>query len=94
MEDNVMSSITLSKTTHELALEGQKHLEETIQAAYQIPSSMNDELCDPRLWSTTSSANSSTINTSTTSPITIMAMLLLMEATTWTVAALVLPLLG
>ncbi|KDP22607.1 hypothetical protein JCGZ_26438 [Jatropha curcas] len=70
MEDTVMSSITLPKTTQELALEGQKHLEETIQAAYQILSSMNDELCNPNLWSTTSSGNSSTVNTNTTSPIT------------------------
>ncbi|CAK7336732.1 unnamed protein product [Dovyalis caffra] len=52
-----------SKTTQELAMEGQQHLEETIQAAYQILSSMNDELCNPTLWSTTST------NT-VTSPIT------------------------
>ncbi|KAB5532150.1 hypothetical protein DKX38_018820 [Salix brachista] len=54
-----------SKTTQELAIEGQKHLEETIQAAYQILSSMNDELCNPTLWSTTSTATSTA-----TSPIT------------------------
>ncbi|KAL5699276.1 hypothetical protein ACHQM5_030204 [Ranunculus cassubicifolius] len=50
----------MSKSTQELAIEGQKHLEETIDAAYQILSSMNDELCNPSLWSTT---------TTTTSPI-------------------------
>ncbi|KAJ9140155.1 hypothetical protein P3X46_030835 [Hevea brasiliensis] len=67
MEDSVMTSITLPKTTQELAIEGQKHLEETIQAAYQILSSMNDELCNPTLWSTGSTA----IGTTTTaSPIT------------------------
>uniref|UniRef100_A0A6M2E909 Mediator of RNA polymerase II transcription subunit 30 n=1 Tax=Populus davidiana TaxID=266767 RepID=A0A6M2E909_9ROSI len=54
-----------SKTTQELAIEGQKHLEETIQAGYQILSSMNDELCNPALWSTTSTAT-----TAVTSPIT------------------------
>ncbi|XP_061953299.1 mediator of RNA polymerase II transcription subunit 30-like [Populus nigra] len=54
-----------SKTTQELAIEGQKHLEETIQAGYQILSSMNDELCNPTLWSTTSTAT-----TAVTSPIT------------------------
>jgi len=54
-----------SKTTQELAIEGQKHLEETIQAAYQILSSMNDELCNPTLWSTTSTSTSTV-----TSPIT------------------------
>ncbi|XP_050221279.1 mediator of RNA polymerase II transcription subunit 30 [Mercurialis annua] len=53
MEDIAMTSSPLSKTTQELAMEGQKHLEETIQAAYQILSSMNDELCNPTLWSTT-----------------------------------------
>ena len=46
MEDKVM------KATQELALEGQKHLEETIESAFQILSSMNDELCNPTLWST------------------------------------------
>lgn len=64
-----MSSTTLPKTTQELAIEGQKHLEETIQAAYQILSSMNDELCNPTLWSTSSTAFSSTTSTTTASPI-------------------------
>ncbi|XP_009769931.1 mediator of RNA polymerase II transcription subunit 30-like [Nicotiana tabacum] len=41
------------KTIQELAVEGQKHLEDTIEAAHQILSAMNDELCNPTLWSTT-----------------------------------------
>ncbi|KAH9769959.1 Mediator of RNA polymerase II transcription subunit 30 [Citrus sinensis] len=49
----VSNAATTSKTTQELAKEGQKHLEETIEAAFQILSSMNDELCNPTLWSTT-----------------------------------------
>lgn len=36
----------------ELGLEGQKHLEETIAAAFQILSSINDELCNSALWAT------------------------------------------
>ncbi|PIN11906.1 hypothetical protein CDL12_15490 [Handroanthus impetiginosus] len=44
-----------TKTIQELAIEGQKHLEETIEAAFLILSAMNDELCNPSLWSTTSS---------------------------------------
>lgn len=46
-----------TKTIQELAIEGQKHLEETIEAAYEILSAMNDELCNPTLWSTTSSSS-------------------------------------
>ncbi|XP_019154787.1 PREDICTED: mediator of RNA polymerase II transcription subunit 30 [Ipomoea nil] len=45
-----------TKTIQELAIEGQKHLEETIEAAYEILSAMNDELCNPTLWSTTPSS--------------------------------------
>lgn len=41
-----------AKSTQELAVEGQKHLEETIEAAFQILSAMNDELCNPSRWST------------------------------------------
>ncbi|PSR96779.1 Mediator of RNA polymerase II transcription subunit like [Actinidia chinensis var. chinensis] len=53
------------KSTQELAMEGQKHLEATIEAAFQILSSMNDELCNPTLWSTTpSTANPNGSNTS------------------------------
>ncbi|XP_050365049.1 mediator of RNA polymerase II transcription subunit 30 [Argentina anserina] len=58
MEENeANASATNPKTTQELAVEGQKHLEETIQSAFQILSSMNDELCNPLLWSINSSAN-------------------------------------
>ncbi|KAL6578554.1 hypothetical protein OROMI_008770 [Orobanche minor] len=42
-----------ARTTQELAVEGQKHLEETIGSAFLILSAMNDELCNPALWSTT-----------------------------------------
>ncbi|KAG7539049.1 hypothetical protein ISN44_As13g027330 [Arabidopsis suecica] len=45
-------------TTQELALEGEKHLEETIEAAFQIISAMNDELCNPSLWSTSATPSS------------------------------------
>ncbi|PSR95950.1 Mediator of RNA polymerase II transcription subunit like [Actinidia chinensis var. chinensis] len=52
------------KSTQQLAMEGQKHLEATIEAAFQILSSMNDELCNPTLWSNTpSSANPNGSNT-------------------------------
>ncbi|KAL0789294.1 hypothetical protein Bca101_005540 [Brassica carinata] len=47
-------------TTQELAMEGEKHLEETIEAAFQIISAMNDELCNPSLWSTSATASSTT----------------------------------
>ncbi|KAG2327029.1 hypothetical protein Bca52824_009757 [Brassica carinata] len=47
-------------TTQELAMEGEKHLEETIEAAFQIISAMNDELCNPSLWSTLATASSTT----------------------------------
>ncbi|PRQ27290.1 hypothetical protein RchiOBHm_Chr6g0303761 [Rosa chinensis] len=57
MEENeANASPSNPKTTQELAVEGQKHLEETIESAFQILSSMNDELCNPLLWSTNSSA--------------------------------------
>ncbi|CAH8346447.1 unnamed protein product [Eruca vesicaria subsp. sativa] len=49
-------------TTQELAMEGEKHLEETIEAAFQIISAMNDELCNPSLWSTSANAANSTSN--------------------------------
>ncbi|KAI3453994.1 hypothetical protein Pfo_010657 [Paulownia fortunei] len=61
------SSNFTTKTTPELAVEGQKHLEETIEAAFLILSAMNDELCNPNLWSTTSSATSSAPPSNTTS---------------------------
>lgn len=52
-------------------MDGQKLLEETIESAFHILSSMNDELCNPALWSTTSSASSSSL--SSTSNITSIA---------------------
>lgn len=50
--------MTSPKTIQELAVEGQKHLEDTIEAAHQILSAMNDELCNPSLWSTPNTATS------------------------------------
>lgn len=44
------------KSTKELAAEGQKRLEETVDAAFKILSAMNDELCNPSLWSTPTSS--------------------------------------
>ncbi|XVE56567.1 hypothetical protein DITRI_Ditri04bG0021600 [Diplodiscus trichospermus] len=69
MEENSMGSGTTtptncsSKSTQELAAEGLKHLEETIEAAFQILSSMNDELCNPALWPTNPTTASSTATT-------------------------------
>ncbi|KHN23978.1 hypothetical protein glysoja_033966 [Glycine soja] len=51
-EQSVNGTMSGSKTTQELAMEGQEYLEETIENAFQILSSMNDELCNPVLWST------------------------------------------
>uniref|UniRef100_A0A2P2P666 Mediator of RNA polymerase II transcription subunit 30 n=1 Tax=Rhizophora mucronata TaxID=61149 RepID=A0A2P2P666_RHIMU len=62
-----MEDTPLLRTTQELAMEGQKHLEDTIKAAFQILSSMNDELCNPSLWSTTSSSSSSSTSSSSSS---------------------------
>uniref|UniRef100_A0A0D9W486 Mediator of RNA polymerase II transcription subunit 30 n=1 Tax=Leersia perrieri TaxID=77586 RepID=A0A0D9W486_9ORYZ len=45
-----------ARRRQEMAAEGQRHLEETIAAAFQILSSMNDELCNPALWSSSSSS--------------------------------------
>ena len=39
-------------------MEGEKHLEETIESAFQIISAMNDELCNPSSWSTPATASS------------------------------------
>ncbi|KAE8725069.1 Mediator of RNA polymerase II transcription subunit 30 [Hibiscus syriacus] len=66
-ENSVVSSTTTptnssNKTTQELASEGLKHLEETIEAAFQILSSMNDELCNPALWSTTPTTSAAAAN--------------------------------
>ncbi|GKV13729.1 hypothetical protein SLEP1_g24713 [Rubroshorea leprosula] len=60
MEENPSTPASGPKTTQDLAAEGLKHLEETIDAAFQILSSMNDELCNPALWSPTPSTNAVT----------------------------------
>ncbi|XP_071731774.1 mediator of RNA polymerase II transcription subunit 30 [Rutidosis leptorrhynchoides] len=57
MEDTSSTTVTSQKSTQELAMEGQKHLEDTIESAYQILSSMNDELCNPNLWSKSSTSS-------------------------------------
>lgn len=51
-------TLMAAKSKQELGLEGQRHLEETINAAFQILSSMNDELCNPALWSANSNGHS------------------------------------
>ncbi|MCD7454025.1 hypothetical protein HAX54_023292 [Datura stramonium] len=56
MEDK--GTMTNPRTIQELAVEGQKYLEDTIEAAHQILSAMNDELCNPSLWSTPNTATS------------------------------------
>ncbi|CAK9330306.1 unnamed protein product [Citrullus colocynthis] len=66
MEEKPTNVLALAQTTQELAMDGIKHLEETIESAFQILYSMNDELCNPTLWSTTS-----TTATTATSGLTI-----------------------
>nr|GEW80002.1 mediator of RNA polymerase II transcription subunit 30 [Tanacetum cinerariifolium] len=51
-----------SKSTQELAMEGQKHLEDTIESAFQILSSMNHELCNPNLWSPSPSTSNNGVH--------------------------------
>ncbi|KNA12562.1 hypothetical protein SOVF_124810 [Spinacia oleracea] len=63
-------AIETLKSTKELAAEGQKHLEETVEAAFRILYAMNDELCSPTLWSTTTSSPSVIPDTSTPTTIT------------------------
>lgn len=58
MSSSPTSSNYNHKTVQELAVEGQKHLEETIQSAFLILSAMNDELCNAALWSNTPPATS------------------------------------
>ncbi|PWZ44303.1 hypothetical protein Zm00014a_032547 [Zea mays] len=43
-----------ARRRQEMAEEGQRHLEETIAASFQILVSMNDELCNAGLWSSSS----------------------------------------
>ncbi|KAL8499403.1 hypothetical protein ACS0TY_022395 [Phlomoides rotata] len=62
MNSSPTSSNFTHQTTQELAVEGQKHLEETIQAAFLILSAMSDELCNAALWSHTSAAPTSNSN--------------------------------
>lgn len=50
-------AIANPKSRKELAAEGQKHLEETVEAAFQILSAMNEELCNPALWSATATSS-------------------------------------
>ncbi|KAI3982562.1 hypothetical protein MKX01_031301 [Papaver californicum] len=50
------------KSLQQLAVEGQKHLEDTIEAPFQILSSMNDELCNPSLWCSTGVVSSHSSN--------------------------------
>lgn len=69
MEDKEMATEN-QKSTKELAAEGQKHLEETVDAAFQILSAMNDELCSPALWCTTTSSSALITDSSTTTAIT------------------------
>ncbi|XP_057954441.1 mediator of RNA polymerase II transcription subunit 30 [Malania oleifera] len=66
MEEKAL--VSSSKSTQELAMEGQKHLEETIEAAFQILSSMNDELCNPLSWSSFSSTTTASSTTAATAP--------------------------
>ncbi|KAK8949468.1 Mediator of RNA polymerase II transcription subunit 30 [Platanthera zijinensis] len=52
------------KSLLDLGVEGQKDLEEAINAAFQILSSMNDELCNPVLWVTPSALNGGAVGSS------------------------------
>lgn len=45
---------TVTTPVEELAVEAQKNLHSTIQSAFAILSAMDNELCNPNLWSTTS----------------------------------------
>lgn len=56
MEEKGSMAMESPTTTQDMAAEGQRHLEDTIKAAFQILSSMNDELCNPTLWSTTATS--------------------------------------
>lgn len=59
MEEQSINGTMTTKTTQDLAIEGHKYLEETIQHAFKILSSMNDELCNPVWWSTSPSSATS-----------------------------------
>jgi len=62
MEEQSINGTMTTKTTQDLAIEGHKYLEETIQHAFKILSSMNDELCNPVWWSTATSPNAPSSN--------------------------------
>ncbi|KAK4750690.1 hypothetical protein SAY87_004172 [Trapa incisa] len=51
MEEKSLTAIASLKSTRELAEEGQRHLEGTVEAAFRVLSSMKEELCNPVLWS-------------------------------------------
>ncbi|KAI4312961.1 hypothetical protein MLD38_037745 [Melastoma candidum] len=53
-EKTAIVAVTSAESTQELAKEGQRHLEDTIESAFRILSSMNDELCNPSLWRSSS----------------------------------------
>ncbi|KAH7430709.1 hypothetical protein KP509_08G010700 [Ceratopteris richardii] len=51
-----------TKSLQELAIEGQRALEATVQAAHETLASMNEVLCNAALWSTSSSTSSTVTN--------------------------------
>lgn len=57
-----------ARRRQELAAEGQRHLEETIASAFQILSSMNDELCNPALWSSSATATATAASAASQHP--------------------------
>lgn len=67
-EESLNGTMCGSKTTQELAMEGHKYLEETIEYAFQILSSMNDELCNPVLWSTSPSSSNAASDAAAPTP--------------------------
>ncbi|KAH9298805.1 hypothetical protein KI387_030487, partial [Taxus chinensis] len=50
MTEEKGSNDNQNRRCEELAVEGQKHLEATVEAAHEILASMNQELCNPSLW--------------------------------------------
>ncbi|XP_054807214.1 mediator of RNA polymerase II transcription subunit 30-like [Prosopis cineraria] len=60
-DESISGNGSSSKTTQELALEGQKHLQDTIDYAFQILSSINRELCNAALWSNRSPISPSSV---------------------------------
>eukprot|EP00250_Pteridium_aquilinum_P035526 c9586_g1_i1 orf=591-1220(-) len=64
MEEALAVSPAAPKSLQELAMEGQKALEATVEAAHETLASMNEVLCNPALWSTSSSSIAATNSTS------------------------------